>query len=187
MISELFRIICVNKAAIASAQAVSDYGWGDADYDRKWRWIVTDPNDNKVYIPDKNGKASSTVEPIKISGETFGAGELTPGEYTVRLELSGRNEESGREYDWGYAYHEEKFVAVKAEFVDPTPDDDDVFLHGDKVTFKIKIIPESTKVDKWRWKIVQGKGKPSSGKKDTFEPIVFNKANNWKVIDTLKN
>jgi hypothetical protein len=56
------------------------------------------------------------------------------------------------------------------------PNEDQVFLHGDKATFKATTTP-SVPVDSWQWEILEGEGSPSSSSTDTYEPVVRNADN----------
>ncbi len=74
-----------------------------------------------------------------------------------------------------YRYDGSNEVQVTVcEVVITEPGEGDVFLHGDKVTFKAEVKPSSLYVNRWRWRVIEGSGRPRSGRTDTFAPIVFN-------------
>jgi len=65
------------------------------------------------------------------------------------------------------------------------PNENDVFLHGSKVTFKAQMTPPLA-VDSWSWQIVEGEGSPGTSIADTYEPVLKNAANAYDTPAIFK-
>ncbi len=79
---------------------------------------------------------------------------------------------------------EEEVTVCKVDIVEPN--ENDVFLHGDRVTFRAEVEPSGVTVESWNWEILQGTGSPRSSNTDTYEPIVKNEDKDFENPDTFK-